>query len=85
MAAESLGFDELMIEAHRVTVALDAVTKRDGTKVTAVPVSEGKRLYQQLRDYQRTAWMTAAESHALDAAMETLRARLKFFGESVGR
>lgn len=83
MATEFLDFAELMLEANRVTVALDAVTRRDGPRVAAAPVSYGKRVHAQLLEYQRTARLSGMEAHALQTMLDLLHARLKFFGETV--
>jgi hypothetical protein len=83
MAGDFPDFNQLIIEAHRVTAALDDLTLRNGSKATVAAVGDGRRTYRRLLDYQRTARMTRHEAHALDEATDMLRARLKFFGESV--
>lgn len=83
MTREKLGFDDLMIEAHSVTAALDNLTQRDGPKITAVPLSRGKRVYAQLLHYQRTAKMSKIQAHTLQSALELIQARLRFFDEPV--
>jgi hypothetical protein len=75
--------DDLMIQVQRVTVALDGVTRRDGPRDTAGPVGDVKRVHARLSNYRNTTRMSAPEAHALDSVLEQLRARLKFFGESV--
>ncbi|HTV53330.1 MAG TPA: hypothetical protein VMI06_00270 [Terriglobia bacterium] len=76
-------FTDLMVNAHRVTVALDALTVRDGSKTTTAAVTRGRRVYAELLDHQKTAWMTKPEAHALQTALDQLQARLRFFGESI--
>jgi hypothetical protein len=83
MGGDQPHFNDLMIEAHRVTFALDGVTKQDGPKALAVAVSNGRSIHAQLLDYQRTARMTKPESATLQNAIDLLQARLKFFGQSV--
>jgi hypothetical protein len=83
MAGSSFAFCDLMVDARRVTVALGGLTHRDSSRATAAVVGEGRRMLARLLDYQRTARMTGLEAHALADALDLLRARLKFFGESV--
>lgn len=76
-------FGDLMAEAHRVMVALDGVTGRDGSRAGGEPVGEGRHVYKQLLAYRLNARMTRPEAHTLDSAVDLLKARLKFFGESL--
>jgi hypothetical protein len=76
-------FADLMAEVQRVTVILDGLTQRDGSKATAAAVSDAKGIYARLLEHQKTAWLTAAEANALQNSVDSLRARLKFFGESL--
>jgi hypothetical protein len=72
-----------MIEAHRVAVALDGVTTRDGLKAKAAALRDGRRVHSELLDYRATIKMTMTENSMLQNALELIRARLRFFGESV--
>ncbi|MGC2618368.1 MAG: hypothetical protein WA414_04950 [Acidobacteriaceae bacterium] len=76
-------FNELMMAAHRVIVALDGMTRRDGSGAASGPVGQGKHVYKQLLAYRFTDRMTRPEAHALDSAVDLLKTRLKFFGESL--
>jgi hypothetical protein len=82
MGGEQPHFNGLMIEAHRATVALDGVMRKDGRAFTAA-VNNGKLIHAQLLEYQKTAWMTKPEVAAVQQALDLLEARLKFFGEPV--
>lgn len=73
----------LMIEAHRVAVALDGVTTRDGLKAKAAALRDGSRVHSELLDYRATIKMTMTENSMLQNALDLIRARLRFFGESV--
>jgi hypothetical protein len=83
MFADQPHFGKLMARARLVLFALDGRTDRDGSKDTAAAVDNGRRLYADLLDYQRTELMTEKESDALDNALDLIRSRLKFFGEPV--
>ena len=83
MTGDTPNFDDLIFEAHGATFALDSVTRRDGPNVVAAPVNNAKRVCSHLVEYHRTAWLTQTEAHLLDDALEYLKSRLKFFGESV--
>jgi hypothetical protein len=76
-------FGSLLIEARHATVALDGVRKKDSRKVIAGAVSGGKRIYSQLLDYQRAAWMTLPEAVSVQNSLDLLRAQLRFFDEDV--
>lgn len=73
-------FADLMSDAYRVILALDAVTPRDGA--AGMALTEARRVYASLYDYQRTAWLTKREADAVQNALDVIQARLKFFGES---
>jgi hypothetical protein len=66
-----------------VTVALDDYLRRDGSKATAQAVEKASRIYSRLREYRGVVKMTQAENVLLQNALDMLRARLRFFGESV--
>jgi hypothetical protein len=83
MDGDQTHFNGLLIEAHRATVALDGVAKKDGARAFAEAVNNGKRIHALLLEYQKTAWMTKPEAAAVQHALDLLEARLKFFGESV--
>jgi hypothetical protein len=83
MAWGDLQFADLMAEVLRVTVAVDGLTQRDGSKATAAVVSEAKGLYAKPLECQKTEWLTATEANALQNSLDSLRARLTFFGEPV--
>jgi len=76
-------FAELMIEARRVSVALDGVARRDGPKATAAALRDGRRLHSELLDYRATVKMTMIENSMLQNALDHIRARLRFFGDSI--
>jgi hypothetical protein len=76
-------FAELMIEAHRATVALDGVTRWDGAKATAAALRDGNRVHSELLNYRATVKMTMTENSMLQNALDLIRARLRFFEESV--
>jgi hypothetical protein len=83
MGGDQPHFDDLIIDAHRATIALDVVTKKDGPRVLAAAVNNGKHVRARLLEYQRTARMTMPESAALQNALDLLHARLKFFGTNI--
>jgi hypothetical protein len=83
MSADQPHFGGLMARARLVLFALDGRTERDGSRDTAAAVDNGRRLYAELRDFQRSVLMTEKESDALDNALDMIRARLRFFGEAV--
>ena len=72
-----------MIEAHRVTVAMDVATTRDDLKATAAALSHGRCVYSQFLELLATVKMTQPEAHALQNTLDLIRTRLRFFGESV--
>jgi hypothetical protein len=63
-------------------MVLGGLVQRAGAKATAVAVSDAKGVYARLLEHQRTARPTAVEANALQESLDTIRARLKFFGES---
>jgi hypothetical protein len=83
MDRDETQFNDLMTDARRAVVALDGVTTKDGPKALAVAVSDARRIYEQLLDYRGSVKMTVEESVILQNALDQLRERLKFFGESV--
>jgi hypothetical protein len=83
MTGDIYDFNDLMAEAHRVMVALDGMTRRDGPRATSGAVGQGKHVFKQLLAYRLSARMTRPEAHILDSAVDLLKARLKFFGESL--
>jgi predicted RNA-binding Zn ribbon-like protein len=80
---EERTFGELMAAASRAMRALDDLSKRDGSRASAAAVSAGMAVYSQLLEYRRTVRMTPLETSLLQSALDLLRARLRFFGESV--
>lgn len=74
---------DLMADAHRVMLALDEFTRRDGSKAMNVAVGDGMRVYSLLIDYRQSERMSVAESSLLQTAIDLVRARLRFFGEVV--
>jgi len=58
-------FADLMLEAQQVTVALDALTNKDGPKATAAAVSDGVLMYSLLLRYRETYRMTISEMDLL--------------------
>lgn len=76
-------FASLMADAHRAAMSLDGMVSRDGSKETAKAVTEALRVYSALSGYRHTVRMTVAQTAALQNAMDVLRARLRFFGESL--
>lgn len=83
MPENASDFGSLLMKADRAISALDDFTRRDGSRATAQAVSDGVGVYSHLLEYQRTAWMTAAENSAVQSALDMLKARLRFFGQSV--
>jgi hypothetical protein len=83
MTRDRANFDDLIAAANHAVVALDGMTRRDGCRATAPEVDDGKRAYSQLLDYRGAVRMTMAENALLQDALDVLRARLKFFGESL--
>lgn len=80
---EEPSFVELMADAQRTMLTLDGLSGRDGSRANGAAVSAGMRVYAQLQDFQRTVRMTPVETSLLQAALDLLRARLRFFGEAV--
>jgi hypothetical protein len=76
-------FAELMADAQRTMLALDELSGRDGSRATAAAVGAGMRVYSQLRDFRQAVRRTPMETSLLQAALDLLRARLRFFGEAV--
>lgn len=76
-------FDDLMVDAQRTALSLDGKVKRDGSKETAIAVTEALRVYLALNEYRHGVRMTVAQTALLQEAMDILRARLRFFGEPV--
>jgi hypothetical protein len=83
MDEELAKFTDLMAEARRAGMVLDAFTMRDSAKAIARAVRDGRSVYAWLLEHQKTVRMTGAESAMLQTAVELLRARLRFFGERV--
>jgi hypothetical protein len=83
MAEEPSDFTDLVIQAQRVTLTLDDLVCQRRSKAAAAAISDGKRTYRRLLEYQRIVRLTGHEVHALDEAALLLRARLRFFGEPV--
>jgi len=83
MGGNAPRFSDLMMEAHRATVALDALTGRDKSRAATAAVTRSRRVYSELLDYRHTARMTQSEANALQIASEQLRARLRLFGEDL--
>jgi hypothetical protein len=75
-------FAVLIVEVHRVILALDGLTQRDGSKAIAEAVSASASLYAKLLEFQETAWLTAAEANALQNGLDSLQARLTFFRDN---
>jgi hypothetical protein len=73
----------LMTDAHRAVLGLDDFTQRDGSKAMSVAIRDGMNVYSLLIDYRQTERMSVAESSLVQAAIDLLRARLRFFGEVV--
>jgi hypothetical protein len=83
MTSDQSNFADLMADAHRCVIALDALMARDGAKAAAQAVRDGESVYARLLEYQKTVRMTVVESALLQTALDLLRARLRFFGEAV--
>jgi|HubBroStandDraft_4_1064222.scaffolds.fasta_scaffold2790879_1 hypothetical protein len=82
MTGDQPTFDDLITDAHRCIAALDEFGTRDGGKAAAA-VKNGKRMYTRLLDYRGTVRMSEEENCLLKTTLDVLRARLRFFGESV--
>jgi hypothetical protein len=83
MTGDRLTFADLIADARHVITALDTPTMQDGAKATYAAIRDGKRLYSQFLDYRGTVRMNKEENCLLQTGLELLRARLRFFGESV--
>jgi hypothetical protein len=83
MTGDRPDLSELMADAHRVMLMLDDVTVRGSPRALAVAVSDGKRVFAQMRDYRGIERMSERENVLLQAAIDFLRSRLRSFGEQV--
>lgn len=80
MNGDTLKFGDLMADAHRVILALDAVTPRDGSR--SAVIIDARRLYALLLEYLGTTLLSPSEANAVQNALDVIHARMKFFGES---
>lgn len=55
----------------------------DSAKATSAAVRDGMRLYSLFLDFRGTVRMSQEENSLLQGKLDMLRARLRFFGESV--
>jgi hypothetical protein len=84
MTGDQPTFDDLIADAQRCIAALDEFPMRDGGIAAAhAAVKNGKRIYTRLLEHQNTVRMSVAESSQLQNSVDQLRARLRFFGESI--
>ena len=75
-------FTDLMLKTQRAVAALDAITKRDGSKAVALAVEKGKAAYADLRNFWLSAQMTRPEANPVQHFLDLLKARLKYFDAS---
>jgi hypothetical protein len=74
---------DYIIEANGVLLSLDALALSHDPTAVALAVSDAVLVYAELLVLQDTRQLGPPESMRLQIALDRLRARLNFFGQSV--
>ncbi|HTW47848.1 MAG TPA: hypothetical protein VMD92_07865 [Acidobacteriaceae bacterium] len=78
-------FLDRMVQADRLLLALDALGSRGEAQAVGMAMRDAVRVYAELVALRDAHPLTDGESIRLQIALDRIRARLKFFGQSVQR
>jgi hypothetical protein len=80
---DQAAFTSHVFHANRVMIRLDPIAARDGTPAVEFALRDALAVYANLIQYQSDDSLTKDEAARLQTVIDRLRARLRFFGESV--
>ncbi|HKR26556.1 MAG TPA: hypothetical protein VJS11_03840 [Acidobacteriaceae bacterium] len=78
---QQLSVNQLIQEATELAARLDALGARDYREITLLALQRAEEDYSALVERRASLVASAGEAAALDALLDNLRARLKFFAK----
>lgn len=76
-----ISVNQLVQEATELAARLDALGARDYREITLLALQRAEEDYAALMERRAALTASAGETAALDALLDNLRARLKFFAK----
>ena len=78
---QQLSVNQLIQEATELAARLDALGARDYREITLLALQRAEEDYSALVERRASLVASAGEAATLDALLDNLRARLKFFAK----